>query len=141
VSFFIDPWRTSPFVQSPQKYIYGNTQVLQEFADNHWSEENQNLYAQYPRLGTTVTSIANNLQSSNWWLRDGSFLRLKSVEIGYTIPKNVANRIKLQNLRVYVSGLNLHTWSAFKLWDPEQGGNAFAYPIQRVFNVGLNINL
>lgn len=141
VSFFIDPWRTSPFVQSPDAYIYGNTQVLQNYAENHWSEENQNLYAQYPRLGTTVTSIANNLQNSNWWMRDGSFLRLKSVEFGYNVPKNVAQRLHLENLRVYLSGMNLLTFSSFKLWDPEQGGNAFAYPLQRVFNLGININL
>ncbi|MGH2624909.1 MAG: hypothetical protein ACRDE7_14675, partial [Sphingobacterium sp.] len=105
------------------------------------SEENQNLYAQYPRLGTSVTSIANNLQSSNWWMRDGSFLRLKSVEFGYQLPKEVAQKLHLENLRVYLSGMNLVTFSKFKLWDPEQGGNAFAYPLQRVFNLGININL
>lgn len=140
VSLFIDPWRTSPFVQSPQKYIYGNTQVLQEFADSHWSEENQNLYAQYPRLGTNVTSIANNLQTSSWWLRDASFLRLKSVEIGYSLPSKAAQKLKMESFRIYISGLNLYTFSSFKLWDPEQGGNGFAYPLQRVFNMGININ-
>ncbi|GGH23893.1 TonB-dependent receptor [Sphingobacterium alkalisoli] len=141
VSFFIDPWRVSPFVQSPQQYIYGNTQVLKEFADSHWSEENQDLYAQYPRLGVNAAQIANNLQTSSWWMRDGSFIRLKSLEIGYALPVNVAQRLKMTNCRIYFNGLNLLTFSSFKLWDPEQGGNGFAYPIQRVFNVGLNINL
>ena len=141
VSFFIDPWKMSPFVQSPDQWIYGNTQVLREFADSHWSEENQNLYAQYPRMGVTPATIANNLQNSTWWMRDGSFLRLKSLEIGYSLPQPVANRLKLQNLRIYFNGLNLFTFSPFKLWDPEQGGNGFAYPIQKVFNVGLNVNL
>ncbi|RYY35971.1 MAG: TonB-dependent receptor [Sphingobacteriaceae bacterium] len=141
VSFFVDPTRVSPFIPSPDAGIAGNTQVLQAFADSYWSEENQNLYAQYPRLGTSTAAIANNLQQSTWWLRDASFLRLKSVEIGYTMPKEIAKKLKMTNLRVYVNGLNLYTWSAFKLWDPEQAGNGFAYPIQKVFNLGLNVNL
>ncbi|GAA4307243.1 TonB-dependent receptor [Mucilaginibacter gynuensis] len=141
VSFFVDPTRVSPFIPSPDPYIYGNTQVLQAFADSHWSEENQDLYAQYPRLGVNSTVIANNLQPSSWWLRDASFIRLKSLEIGYTLPVNVSKRMKLTNCRIYFNGLNLYTWSPFKLWDPEQAGNGFAYPIQKVFNVGLNVNL
>jgi hypothetical protein len=141
VSFFVDPTRVSPFIQSPDRYVYGNTQVLQAFADSHWSEENQDLYATYPRLGTTQASIENNIQRSTWWLRDGSFLRLKSVEIGYTLPARISKSLKLTNCRIYFNGLNLLTWSPFKTWDPELGGNGFAYPIQKVFNVGLNINL
>jgi TonB-linked SusC/RagA family outer membrane protein len=141
VSFFIDPTRVSPFIPSPDKYIYGNTQVLQAFADSHWSEENQDLYALYPRLGVNTASITNNLQPSTWWLRSGSFLRLKSLEVGYTLPARISKAMKLSNCRIYFNGLNLLTWSPFKLWDPEQGGNGFAYPIQKVFNVGLNVNL
>lgn len=141
VSFFIDPTRVSPFIQSADKYIYGNTQVLKDFANSHWSEENQNLYADYPRLGTTQASIENNLQPSTWWLRDASFLRLKSLEIGYTLPARITKSLKLTNLRIYFNGLNLLTWSPFKMWDPEQAGNGFAYPIQKVYNIGLNVNL
>lgn len=141
VSLFIDPRRVSPFIPGFDKYIYGNTQVLREFADSHWSEENQDLYAQYPRLGINAASIANNLQSSTWWLRDASFIRLKSLEVGYTLPKRVSGRMHLNNCRIYFNGLNLFTVSPFKMWDPEQGGNGFAYPIQKVFNVGLNVNL
>ncbi|MDB5126639.1 TonB-dependent receptor [Mucilaginibacter sp.] len=142
VSFFIDPSRTSPFIQSPDgAYASGNTQLLKAFADDHWSEDNQNLYAQYPRLGVTGNQIENNRQNSTWWMRDGSFLRLKSVEIGYTIPARLTQKWKMTKCRIYFNGLNLYTWSPFKLWDPEVGGNGFAYPIQKVFNIGLNINL
>lgn len=141
VSFFIDPRKVSPFVERNVKYIDGNTQVLQEFADNHWSEENQNLYALYPRLGTSSAAIANNLQPSTWWLRDASFLRLKSLEIGYTLPASISKSLRISNCRLYFNGLNLITWSPFKMWDPELGGNGFSYPIQKVFNVGLNVNL
>jgi TonB-linked SusC/RagA family outer membrane protein len=141
VSLFIDPSRTSPFLPSPDAYIGGNTQLIKEFADSHWSEENQDLYAIYPRLGSTTNEIENNLQSSTWWLRNGDFMRLKSLEIGYTLPSALAKRLHLSSSRLYFNGLNLITWSSFKTWDPELGGNAFTYPIQKVFNVGLSINL
>lgn len=141
VSFMIDPSETSPFIKSPDSKFTGNTQLLQAYADNHWSEENQNLYALYPRLGTNGDVITNNRQSSSWWLRDGSFLRLYSLEIGYTLPARIAKAIRVKKARIYFNGLNLLTWSPFKLWDPEQGGNAFAYPVQKVFNLGLNVNL
>ena len=122
---------TAPFVN--------NAQILKAYADNHWSEENQNLYALYPRLSTNDN--VNNQQQSTWWMRDGSFMRLKSLEIGYTLPKSIARRMYLENLRIYFNGLNLITWSHFKLWDPEMAGQGFGYPIQKVFNAGININL
>ncbi|TAM94076.1 MAG: TonB-dependent receptor [Chitinophagaceae bacterium] len=128
-SFFIDPAATEPFVN--------NAQLLKAYADNHWSEENQNLYALWPRLSTT--DIANNDQPSTWWLRDGSFMRLKSLELGYSMPKNWLRFAHIENMRIYLNGLNLLTFSHFQLWDPEQGGNAFAYPIQKVFNLGINL--
>lgn len=140
VSFFIDPNQVSPFVPSTEAYVYGNTQVLKQFADDHWSVGNQNLYALYPRLGTTASDIQNNLQPSTWWLRDGSFMRLKSAELGYTLPSLVSKKIGVKSIRLYLNGLNLITWSSFKLWDPELGGNGFNYPIQKVYNIGLNAN-
>jgi len=141
MTFFIDPTKVSPFVPSNQQYILGNTQLLKDFADNHWSPENQNLYALYPRLAVNAADLENNAQTSTWWMRNGRLLRLKSVELGYTLPQRVSNKIKLNSCRIYFNGLNLLTWSPFKLWDPEQGGNGFAYPIQKVFNVGLNVTL
>jgi len=113
VSFFVDPKTTSPFLDRQVMYVEGRTQVLKEFADSHWSEENQNLYAAYPRLGTSSAVIANNLQPSSWWLKDASFIRLKSVEIGYTLPQKISNRLRLSNCRIYFNGLNLATWSKF----------------------------
>jgi hypothetical protein len=72
-------------------------------------------------------------------MRDGSFLRLKQVEIGYSIPGKWQEKLYLSNLRFYVSGTNLFLLSKFKLWDVEMAGNGLGYPIQRVFNVGLNL--
>ncbi|MDN5287884.1 MAG: SusC/RagA family TonB-linked outer membrane protein [Mucilaginibacter sp.] len=141
VSFFIDPNRVSPFIQSNEDYVYGQTQLLKQFADSHWSEENQNLYAMYPRLGANRVDVENNLQGSSWWLRSGAFMRLKSAELGYSLPSSLTKRLGLRNLRLYFNGLNLITWSSFKLWDPELGGNGFNYPIQKVYNIGVNVNL
>lgn len=141
MTFFINPRKVSPFVPSDEQYIYGNTQLLKSFADNHWSPENQDLYALYPRLAVNAVDLENNQQTSTWWMRNGRLLRLKSVELGYTLPQRISTKIKLSSCRIYFNGLNLLTWSPFNMWDPEQGGNGFAYPIQKVFNVGLNVTL
>ncbi|ANI89897.1 hypothetical protein A9P82_11740 [Arachidicoccus ginsenosidimutans] len=146
VSFFIDASSVSPFIQqydgNAQSFIaQSNAQVLTEFANNHWSLQNQNLYAEYPRLGTTVADMVNNLQASSWWMRNGAFLRLKSLEAGYTLPRKWLKTFHLSNCRIYFSGMNLLTFSKFKMWDVEQGGSGFAYPIQKVYNVGINLTL
>ncbi|MGV4529591.1 SusC/RagA family TonB-linked outer membrane protein [Ornithobacterium rhinotracheale] len=97
-------------------------------AEDYWSPNNQNINAGYPRL--TKDDHANNTVASTFWLRDGSFLKLKNVELGYSH----------KNMRIYAQGTNLVTFSKFKLWDPEQGGgNGLRYPLQRVFNIGLQI--
>lgn len=140
-SFFISPGDITPFVQPSEGLDgkKGNNALLQFIADNHWSEANQDVYAFWPRLSGTV--IKNNNQKSTWWLRDGTFLRLKSAEFGYTLPKEIANKVRLQNLRVYLSGTNLFNLSSFKVWDAEMGGNGLGYPVQRVFNIGLQLSL
>jgi TonB-linked SusC/RagA family outer membrane protein len=136
-SFQINAFDTSPFVD-------GQNALLSAYADNHWSEENRNVYALWPRL--SPTRVENNMMGSSWVLRDGSFLRLKSVEFGYTLPISLISRVKLTNVRFYFSGTNLLTFSKFKMWDPELGGNRDAngngmgYPIQKVFNMGLQLS-
>lgn len=117
--------------------FYANTQLLKAIADNHWSEDNRDIYAFYPRLSTTVNY--NNTATSTWWMRDGSFIRLKQMEFGYTVPQKITKKWHMNNLRFYVSGNNLFSWSSFKMWDPEQGTSALNYPIQRTINVGLNL--
>ncbi|MBE8721990.1 SusC/RagA family TonB-linked outer membrane protein [Sphingobacterium pedocola] len=129
-SFWIDPNLTHPFAN--------HTQLLDAYADSHWSEDNQNVYALWPRLSTTI--IPNNTQSSTWFMRDGTFLRLKQTEIGYSLPASIQKKLRTSNFRIFLSGSNLLTFSSFKLWDVEMGGNGLGYPIQRVFNVGVNIN-
>lgn len=92
----------------------------------------------WPRLANE--SIVNNTQSSTWWMQDGSFMRLKSLELGYTLPEKWTRKAHISNVRIYLNGTNLLTFSKFKLWDPEMGGNGLGYPIQRVYNIGLSVN-
>ncbi len=142
-SFWIDPAATAPFVS----YYYNSTesssgrlfmnQLLKAYADSYWSEDNRDIYATLPRLSNTLN--VNNSQTSTWYMRNGNFLRLKQVELGYTFPKKAIDRIKASNLRLYVNGSNLLLFSKFKLWDVEMAGNGLGYPLQRVFNVGLNL--
>lgn len=131
-SFFIDAESITPFVNEGQRGL------LQSIADNHWSEENRDIKAFWPRL--SAYPIPNNDANSTHWLRDGSFVRLKSAEIGYTLPKNFTQKFAISNLRLYANGLNLFVWSKFKMWDPEMAGDGLGYPIQRVINAGLKVD-
>jgi TonB-linked SusC/RagA family outer membrane protein len=137
-SFFINARATSPFAQTTG---YGATyypnQLLKVWADNHWTQENQNSYALFPRFSDELST--NNSELNTWFLRNGSFLRLKTVEMGYTLPKKLTRKFGLSSFRFYLSGNNLYTWSNFKLWDIEMGDSGLGYPIQRVYNVGINV--
>jgi TonB-linked SusC/RagA family outer membrane protein len=134
-TFFINPQNISPFV------INGSAQngLLDVVAEDHWSEANRDSYAFWPRLSEEF--VENNNQVSSWWMRDGSFLRLKSIEAGYNVPEKITSKIGLTALRIYFSGNNLAVWSKFKLWDPEMGGSGLGYPIQSVYNLGLKFDL
>ena len=103
----------------------------------------QNAAAVYPRLSlSNQAGSSNNNQTSDWWLRDGGFLRLKNVEIGYTLPKHLLGKRSIRSLRFYVAANNLLTFSKFKLWDPERGSSdGTGYPLNRVITLGFNINL
>jgi hypothetical protein len=73
-------------------------------------------------------------------MRSGSFLRVKQMEIGYTVPDKLARKLSLKKFRAYVNGTNLLSFSGFKLWDIEMAGNGLGYPVQRVFNLGILAN-
>ena len=138
-SFWIDYYKTTPFIdQGAYSGYVGRNQLLTVIADNHWSVDNRDPYALWPRL--TTQKINNNNQTSTWFMRDGSFLRLKSLEVGYTLPPKVLKVMRANSIRFYYSGTNLLCWSKFKLWDPEMAGNGFGYPIQRVHNIGINFS-
>lgn len=115
--------------------------------DNRWisadisgdpATENPN--ASYPRL--SYGQNPNNFRESTYWLRNGQYLRLKTLDIGYSIPKSLANRIKTNNIRIFLVGSNLLTWSKFKLWDPELASpRGEDYPLPKSFTLGINVNL
>jgi hypothetical protein len=132
-SFWIDASATAPFI--------GQTQLLKAYADNHWSEDNQDIYALWPRL-STVSSLGhnNNIQQSTWFMQNGAFLRVKQIEIGYTVPEKILRRALLTSTRIYLNTSNPFIWSKFKLWDVEMGGNGLGYPIQKIFNIGLQVS-
>jgi TonB-linked SusC/RagA family outer membrane protein len=133
----IQPFLDGSYEGSGNDNLIGQNAVLKAFADSYWSENNRNVYASWPRLSNY--ELANNLKTSTWFMQDASFIRLKSAEIGYTLPAGMTKKIYMSNLRVYVSGTNLLCWSRFKLWDPEKAGLGLGYPLQRVINIGLNI--
>jgi TonB-linked SusC/RagA family outer membrane protein len=116
------------------------SQLYQFIADDVWTEANPNPDAKYPRLISGASPNSNNNhQASSYWLRDGSFMRLKNLEIGYTF----------KFARIYLSGMNLLTFSSFKNWDPELNGmdtnngytstraRGLTYPTLRTFSAGL----
>ena len=99
----------------------------------------------FPRLSMSPSrDTDNNYQDSNFWIRNARYLRLKNVEIGYTLRKNQLKALGLESLRLYVSGTNLFTWTNVIDLDPEapsKGGNTEinTYPLQKIYNIGLNI--
>lgn len=124
------PVNVQPFV--------GGKQVLKAFADSHYSPENPDLYAMWPRM--SMENHSNNMQLSSWWLRNGDFLRVKQMEMGYSLSDKIAQRLYAKTARIYLSGTNLFTISRFKDWDIEMGGNGLGYPLQRVLNIGMNVS-
>lgn len=127
---------------------WGN--VMKGLVENRWVDAetaaqlgiaaNENPNASYPRL--SYGENKNNQQSSTFWLRDGRYLRLKNVDIGYTLPKTVTNKYHFNEIRVFIAGSNLLTWSKFKLWDPESTQpRGEDYPLTRSFTMGLSVNL
>lgn len=140
-TFFID----GPSVRAFSEGTWGN--ILTDLVKDRWisadisgdpATENPN--ASYPRL--SYGGHNNNFRGSTYWLRNGAYLRLKTLEIGYSLPKGFVNKIHFNNMRFFFIGTNLLTFSSFKLWDPELGSsNGEKYPLARVFTLGLTVNL
>ena len=106
---------------------------------DRWTETNQDPYAFWPRL--TYGPNKNNYRASTWWKKDMSFLRCKTIEVGYTFPKAWFERFYVKTCRVFVSGNNLFCLSDFKLWDPELGTNdGLKYPMNRSVMFGIDVN-
>jgi len=121
----------------PESGTVGN--FYSSWADNRWSPSNPN--GTYPRVDTRASSSINGgLNFNNFWINDASFVRLKTLEIGYTLSSSILSQIKIKDIRVFVSGFNLLTLTHVKDYDPE-GNNQSGqfYPQQKIFNIGVNV--
>ena len=143
-SFFIEGSTVFAFKDSQ----WGN--ILGDLVANRWVDTqtaaklgipaNEDPNASYPRL--SYGGNDNNQQKSTFWLRNGSYLRLKTLEVGYTLPKSIVNKIKFNKIRVFFIGTNLLTFAKFKEWDPELGSSTGAeYPLSKVMTLGLTVNI
>jgi len=139
ISFLLQGAAQVSFIAAPKVFNEVNRgNVYTIMNDSRWEPETQNLSALFPRLG--VGAQNNNYVNSTFWLKDGSYLRLKQAEIGFTLPAGKSKKIRTKDIRIYANGLNLLTFSSFKWWDPEsKSSTGIYYPIQREVNVGINI--
>lgn len=142
--------KSSFFINGSTVYAFRDNQwgnVLKNLVSDRWisadisgNPATENPNASYPRLSFGVND--NNQRASSFWLRDGAYLRLKTLEVGYTLPKSVVNKIKFNNIRVFFIGTNLFTFAKFKEWDPELGSSTGTeYPLSRVLTLGLSVNI
>jgi len=139
-AFFSGATNTSVFFEGRAFYPFDNGMgyfnVYQEYYDHRWVQGADNSNAKYPRV-IDGPNVQTNRRSTVW-LKDASYLRLKNLELGYTLPKNFVKSIKLSEIRLFVNGSNLYTWDRINnTMDPESDN---WYPIQRAFNLGLSVN-
>lgn len=128
--------RSSYFLPGSGMGALGN---MYDNVDDRWTVENPRQDVFYPRL--TAGQNENNQQSSTWWLKDMSMLRLKSVELGYNLPTRIARDMNVSGVRVHLRGTNLLTFSGFKMWDPEiDNTEGSRYPLVKSLSAGLSIN-
>ncbi len=123
---------TLPFIQG--------TPPTKDFVAGMWTEENP-VGAKYPRLYYGANNVSRNTINSTFYLKNSSFLRLKNLTVGYTIPKNITQKIGVQKFRVYFSGDNLATATKFDGLDPERNAGNYGvnYPLSRICSFGVNL--
>ena len=113
----------------------GYYNVFSNYQDR-WTVDNPSQDVFYPRL--TYGPNTQNAQPSTWWLKNMSYLRLKNIELGWSIPQRWADRSFISGARVFLRGTNVLTFSGFKLWDPElDSSDGGQYPLMKSFSVGV----
>jgi TonB-dependent starch-binding outer membrane protein SusC len=138
-------WELSILVQGQAR---AKTRLIPEglymdkvFFDGRWLKEGDNLY---PRsFNSNRNAVGNNALPSTFWLKSAAFMRLKNVELAYNLPNSLTDRVNISNVRFFVNASNLFMiYDHIKIVDPEtmQNGTTDIYPIQRLVNVGINVN-
>ena len=118
---------------NPESGEIGN--YYADYADNRWTPDNPS--SEYPRAWNRDNEYWRS-QGNTFWLHETDYIRLKNIEVGYSLPSNVTQAIRVQGIRIYANGLNLLTLSKEKLIDPELTRGT-AYPLQRIVNLGLTL--
>ncbi len=128
-----------------QGWAFYNTGSIQNWQiKESYNTASPQRYPEYPRLEAIVGGPDGNYQVSDFWVMDGSYLRIKNLQLGYSLPVAISKRVGIQKARIYISGENIVTFSNYREgWDPESNtvGNGFFYPILKTYTVGVNINL
>lgn len=124
--------------ESVEAFHNNNEGPVFDFHIDRWTPNNPN--ATYPRL-TVGAESANNAAKSGFWIDDAAYLRLKNIQLGYTFPQNITNKLSINSLRVFTSLQNALTFTQMKGgWDPETAdGSGRIYPVNRVLAFGLNV--
>ncbi len=116
-----------------------NNGFINQFSEDRWTPTNPN--ASFPRL--LISDRGNNTVASDFWVRSGDYVRLRNVELGYSLPQSFVKKLKLSQLRFYVGGLNLLTFDKLGNLDidpelPESGYNS-SYPYMKIYSFGINL--
>ncbi|MEX1240220.1 MAG: TonB-dependent receptor, partial [Cyclobacteriaceae bacterium] len=108
-----------------------------DFAEGRWTTENPN--ADKPRTFNREDEYWIS-QANTFWFRDTDYLRLKNVQLGYTFPSSLVERVSMKTARIYVNAINLFTIDEYKINDPEADDQSLtSYPQKKTFNVGVNV--
>lgn len=136
---FAGAFQTSRLLSLPYRIPFGemnNWSLMRYMIDDAWTPEKGDA-ATAPAI--SLRSKSHNYLDSDLWLRNASYLRLKNIEVGYSFPKRITKSLRLNTLRVAVSGYNLLTFDNLKISDPEINPDGRTYPLIKILNFGLNI--
>lgn len=128
------PLQTIAFVNN------GNAYAIAEGRWAYYPDQNIDTRskATYPRLTTQANN--NNYINSTLWIKNGGFLRLRNAEIGYTIPAHLTNKIGISNVRIFINGINLITWSSLLKDDNMDPETLTGYPALKSYNTGITVD-